>query len=77
VNKSSSPDIYVSLQGETQDGIRVIYEYPIGSFLRVKVPTGDYTYVAWVNEQKFVGYFHLGQSSDRTVTFFNQESKAE
>lgn len=77
VNKSSSPDIYVSLQGETRDGIRVIYEYPVGSFLRVKVPTGDYTYVAWVNEQKFVGYFHLGQGTDRTVTFFNQESKAE
>ncbi len=77
VNKSQTPDIYVSLQGETRDGIRVIYEYPVGGFLRVKVPTGDYTYVAWVNEQKFVGYFHLGQNTDRTVTFYNSESKAE
>jgi hypothetical protein len=77
VNKSRTPDIYVSLQGETRDGIRVIYEYPVGGFLKVKVPSGDYTYVAWVNEQQFVGYFHLGQNSDRTVTFYNNESKAE
>lgn len=77
VNKSSSREIYVSLQGDTKDGIRVIYEYPVKGTLKVNVPVGDYTYVAWVNEQKFVGYFHLSKGSDRTVIFYNKESKAE
>jgi LysM repeat protein len=77
VNKSASKDIYVSLQGSTVDGVRVIYEYPVGGSLRVKVPSGDYTYVAWVNEQQFVGYFHLGKGSDRTLTFYNDRSTAE
>lgn len=77
INKSASRDIYVSLQGSTIDGVRVIYEYPVGSSLRVKIPAGDYTYVAWVNEQEFVGYFHLGKDATRTLTFRNSESTAE
>jgi LysM repeat protein len=77
VNKSQSKEIYVSLQGETVDGIRVIYEYPVEGSLKVKVPTGNYTYVAWVNEQEFVGYFRLRKGSDRTITFRNSESAAE
>lgn len=77
VNKSQSREIYVSLQGETMDGIRVIYEYPVEGSLKVKIPTGDYTYVAWVNEQEFVGYFRLRKGSDRTITFRNSESTAE
>lgn len=77
VNRSQSKEIYVSLQGETVDGIRVIYEYPVEGSLKVKVPTGSYTYVAWVNEQEFVGYFRLRKGSDRTITFRNSESTAE
>lgn len=77
VNKSSSKEIYVSLQGVTRDGVSVIYEYPVSGFLKVKVPAGDYTYVAWANGQEFVGYFHLGHDSDRTLTFRNEESAAE
>jgi LysM repeat protein len=77
VNKSSSKEIYVSLQGSTVDGVRVIYEYPVEGSLRVKVPAGDYTYVAWANEQQFVGYFHLGKDSTRTLTFRNSGTEAE
>jgi hypothetical protein len=77
VNKSSSKEIYVSLQGSTVDGVRVIYEYPVEGSLRVKVPAGDYKYVAWANEQQFVGYFHLGGDSIRTLTFRNSGTEAE
>jgi len=77
VNKSSSTDIYVSLQGVTRDGVKVIYEYPVEDSLKVKVPTGEYTYVAWANAQEFVGYFHLGQGVDRTLTFSNNQAAAE
>lgn len=76
INRSSSKEIYVSLQGTTRDGIRVIYEYPVKGSLNVKVPTGDYTYVAWANGQEFVGYFHLGQGG-RTLTFRNDNASAE
>ncbi len=77
VNKSQSKEIYVSLQGTTNDGINVIYEYPVNSFLKVKVPIGSYTYVAWANEQQFVGYFNLGKDKDRTLTFYNDKSTVE
>jgi LysM repeat protein len=77
VNKSSSKEIYVSLQGTTKDGIKVIYEYPVDGFLRAKVPAGDYKYVAWANEKQFVGYFHVAPGSDRTLTFFNDRSTAD
>ena len=77
VNKSASREIYVSLQGSTVDGVRVIYEYPVEGSLRAKIPAGDYTYVAWANEQQFVGYFHLGKGSNRTLTFRNSESTVE
>jgi len=76
VNKSSG-DIYVSIQGSTRDGIRVIYEYPVGKSTRVKVPAGSYTYVAWANGQEFTGYFDLGQNSSRTLTFYNDRSTAQ
>ena len=77
VNKSGSKNIYVSLQGTTRDGVNVIYEFPVGSFLRVSVPVGSYTYVAWVNQQKFVGYFHVGLNKERTITFYNSKSVDE
>lgn len=77
VNKSSTPNIYVSLQGKTKDGVSVIYEYPVGSFLIVKVPAGSYKYVAWANQQKFVGYILVGRDSEPTVTFYNNRSAEE
>ena len=69
VNRTSD-DIYVSLQGTTRDGVNVINEYPVSrGSMKVKVPAGSYTYVAWVGGQKFEGQFHLGNESDRTLTF--------
>lgn len=77
VNKSSSKEIYVSLQGITNDGVNVIYEYPVKGSLKVNIPTGSYTYVAWANEQEFVGYFQLGKDANRTLTLYNNKSSAE
>jgi LysM repeat protein len=77
VNKSSSKEIYVSLQGTTRDGVSVINEYWVSGSLNVKVPAGSYKYVAWANEQQFVGYFQLGKESSRTLTLFNSKSSAE
>ncbi len=77
VNKSATKDIYVSLQGVTRDGINVIYEYPVGSSLKVKIPSGSYYYVAWANGEQFTGSFQLGKDSSRTVTFYNDKSKSE
>jgi hypothetical protein len=77
VNKSSSKEIYVSLQGTTRDGVSVINEYWVGGSLNVKVPSGSYKYVAWANEREFVGYFQLGKESSRTLTLFNSKSSAE
>jgi LysM repeat protein len=77
INRSSSNEIYVSLQGTTRDGINVIFEYPVTDSLKVKVPNGSYTYVAWANEQQFVGYFHLGQDATRTLIFTNKGTTSE
>jgi LysM repeat protein len=77
VNKSSSTEIYVSLQGTTKDGINVIYEYPVKGSLNVKVPSGSYTYVAWANEKEFVGYFHLAVEGSRVLTFYNSKASSE
>ena len=77
VNKSGNKDIYVSLQGTTRDGVRVIFEYPVGGSLKVKIPIGDYTYVTWANEQEFVGYFHLSQNIDHTLTVRNNGVTSE
>jgi LysM repeat protein len=77
VNKSGNKDIYVSLQGTTRDGVNVIFEYPVGGSLKVKIPIGDYTYVTWANEQEFVGYFHLSQNIDHTLTVRNNGVTSE
>jgi LysM repeat protein len=77
VNKSSSKDIYVSLQGVTRDSVNVVYEYSVRGSLDVKVPAGNYTYVTWANGQKFVGNFHLPKDSDRVLTFYNDKSAVE
>ena len=72
VNKSSG-DIYVSLQGTTRDGIKVINEYDVTKSMAVKVPSGWYVYVAWVGGQKYEGQFQLGRDSDHTLTFYNNK----
>lgn len=67
---SAKAEVYVSLQGTTNDGARVINEYPVSGSMHVKVPAGWYIYVAWVGGQKFSGQFKLGGDSGRTLTFY-------
>jgi len=67
---SANADVYVSLQGTTNDGAEVINEYPVEGTMSVKVPTGWYTYVAWVGGQKFAGQFKLSGDSSQTIVFY-------
>lgn len=67
---SANAEVYVSLQGTTGDGIRVINEYPVSGSMSVNVPAGWYIYVAWVGGQKFSGDFKLGGDSTHTLTFY-------
>jgi LysM repeat protein len=67
---SANAEVYVSLQGETNDGARVINEYPVSGSMTVKVPSGWYIYVAWVGGQKFSGQFKLDGDGGHTLTFY-------
>jgi len=67
---SANAEVYVSLQGTTNDGARVINEYPVSGSMNVKVPAGWYIYVAWIGGEKFSGQFKLGGGSSHTLTFY-------
>jgi hypothetical protein len=64
----------VSLQGTMDDGSAVIKEYPVdrGS-MTVRVPVGQYIYVAWVGGRKFDGQFNLNEDWNRTITFYSNK----
>ena len=70
---SANAQVYVSLQGTTNDGASVINEYPVSGSMHVKVPAGWYIYVAWVGGQKFSGQFKLGADSGHTLTFYSHK----
>jgi len=67
---SANADVYVSLQGTTNDGIDIIHEYPVEGSMSVKEPAGWYIYVAWVGGQKFSGQFQLHNDENKTITFY-------
>ena len=67
----ANAEVYVSLQGTTNDGINVIREYPVEGTMSEKVPVGWYTYVAWVGGQKFSGQFQLHGDGNKTITFYS------
>jgi LysM repeat protein len=67
---SANAEVYVSLQGTTNDGVDVINEYPVDGTMSVKVPAGWYTYVAWVGGQKFAGQFNLPGDTSQTIIFY-------
>ncbi|MBN1304605.1 MAG: LysM peptidoglycan-binding domain-containing protein [Anaerolineales bacterium] len=71
-NKSGA-SVYVSLQGTTSDGVKVINEYPVGGRMSVKVPAALYWYVAWVGGQSFTGSFRLSASHDLELIFYNNK----
>jgi len=66
----ANAEVYVSLQGTTNDGAKVINEYPVEGTMSVKVPAGWYLYVAWVGGEKLSGEFKLGGDANRTMTFY-------
>jgi LysM repeat protein len=73
----ANAQVYVSLQGTTNDGAKVINEYPVEGSMRVHVPSGWYIYVAWVGGEKYSGQFKLGNSKDRTIKFYPNKVVAE
>jgi hypothetical protein len=71
VNKSKA-EAYISLQIVTDQGYTII-EYPVEKIVRIKIPTGNYTYVAWVGGRKFVGFFHASQIDEPVITLFRDK----
>ncbi len=67
----ANADVYVSLQGTTNDGAEVIHEYPVDGSMTVNVPKGWYIYVAWVGGEKYSGQFKLGGNSNPTLIFYS------
>jgi hypothetical protein len=67
---NANADAYVSLQGTTKDGVKVINEYPVDGSINVYVPIGWYTYVAWVGGTKFAGNFTLRQDSNPYIKLY-------
>jgi LysM repeat protein len=77
LSNKANGDVYVSLQGTTPDGTKVINEYSVNGQMQVKVPSGSYTYVASVGGVKFVGQFQLGSDAERTITFYAKKVVVE
>jgi LysM repeat protein len=77
LSNKANGEVYVSLQGTTQDGIHVINEYSVNGQMLVKVPSGSYTYVASVGGVKFLGQFQLGSDAERTITFYAKKVVVE
>jgi len=67
----ANADVYVSLQGTTNDGAEVIHEYPVDGSMTANVPNGWYIYVAWVGGEKYSGQFKLGGNSNPTLIFYS------
>lgn len=77
LSNKANGQVYVSLQGTTPAGDYVINEYSVSGQMQVKIPAGDYNYVASVGGIKFVGYFHLGADGERTITFYAKKVVVE
>jgi hypothetical protein len=71
VNKAKR-QAYVSLQVVTDQGYTII-EYPVKGTIKVKIPAGSYTYVVWVGGVQIVGYFHVSQNDEPTLTIFKDK----
>jgi len=71
INKSKA-EAYISLQIVTDQGYTII-EYPVEKIVSVLIPTGNYTYVAWVGGRKFVGFFHASQFDEPVITIYKDK----
>lgn len=70
---SANGEVYVSLQGTTNDSTNTIHEYPVEGTRIEKIPAGWYIYVAWVGGNRFDGQFKLGGGSNRTIIFYSNK----
>ena len=70
---SANGEVYVSLQGTTNDGAETIHEYPVEGSMDVTIPAGWYIYVAWVGGEKYSGQFKLGGGSGQTIIFYSNK----
>ena len=62
--------VYVSLQGTTNDGASIIKEYPVEGTMKVNVPNGWYVFVAWVGGEEHSGQFQLHGGENLTMVFY-------
>jgi hypothetical protein len=72
ITNKSKAEAYISLQIVTDQGYTII-EYPVKKFVKISIPTGEYTYVVWVGGRKFVGYFHASQFEAEAITIFRDK----
>ena len=70
LSNQSKAQVYISFQGSTSDGSRIIKEYPVSGSKTVKIPRGSYSYVAWVGGTSFTGSFKLSANADISITFY-------
>jgi LysM repeat protein len=70
---SANAEVYISLQGTTNDGADIIREYPVDGSMSEKVPAGWYIYVAWVGGNRFDGQFNLRGGSNQTIVFYSNK----
>ena len=70
LTNNANADVYISLQGTTKDGVEVIKEYTVDGTMKVNVPAGWYSYVAWVGGTQFSGQFQLYVDGHVDITIF-------
>ena len=68
----SKRQAYISLQVVTDQGYTII-EHPVKGTIKVKIPVGYYTYVAWVGGRQFVGYFNVSKSDQPTIKIYKDK----
>jgi len=71
VNKAHR-QAYISLQVVTDQGYTII-EYPVKGTVKVKIPTGSYTYVVWVGGRQIVGYFKISKNDEPTLLLYKDK----
>jgi len=71
INKAQR-QAYISLQVVTDQGYTII-EYPVKGTVKVKIPTGSYTYVVWVGGRQIVGYFNVSKHDEPTLLIYKDK----
>jgi len=71
INKAQR-QAYISLQVVTDQGYTII-EYPVKGIVKIKIPTGSYTYVVWVGGRQIVGYFNVSKNDEPTLLIYKDK----